>query len=247
MTELKFKVELLQCLAFLRRPVLSRHLRQTPPVSGWVADWMPAITVRRLLTWAAMLWLVNIFALGPIVLAVFEMSGATHRINVHNLPWFQAIIWAPIVEELLFRFGLRRPLQAVWMIPLLVIVLLNGMVVWSSCLLAVTILLCWWSSSASSGPGDWSWMWLRRYRVAFPYVFHLVALAFAAVHIKNFIFIEVQWWMMVVLVAPLWLTGLVLGWIRVQRGVGSAMLLHGVFNAGPLLLVWVALQLSLDV
>ena len=90
-------------------------------------------------------------------------------------------------------------------------------------------------------------MWLRRYRVAFPYVFHLVALAFAAVHIKNFIFIEVQWWMMVVLVAPQWLTGLVLGWIRVQRGVGSAMLLHGVFNAGPLLLVWVALQLSLDV
>lgn len=246
LTDQGFKAQLRDCLLFIRHPGLSRPLPHPPPVSGWLADWLPAVGVKRLLAWAGILWLINIFALGPIVLAVFEMSGATHRINVNNLPWFQAIVWAPVVEELLFRFGLRRPLQAVWMIPLLVVVLLNGMVWWSSCLLAVTIALCWWSSRASNGPGDWSWMWLRRYRALFPYVFHLVALGFAAVHIKNFIFVEVDWWMMVILVAPQWVTGLVLGWMRVKRGVVSAMLLHGVFNAGPLLIAFIALQFALD-
>lgn len=242
MSALGFKVEIRACLTFLRHPKLARRLPHPAPIAGWLSDWLPAIGFKRLLAWAGLLWLINVFALGPIVLAVFEMSGATHRINVNNLPWFQAIVWAPIVEELLFRFGLRRPLQAFWMIPLLIIVLLNGMVWWSSCLLVATILLCWWSSRASNGPGDWSWMWLRRYTSVFPYVFHLVALSFAAVHIKNFVFVEIDWWMMVVLVTPQWVTGLVLGWMRVQRGVGSAILLHGLFNAGPLCVAWLALQ-----
>ncbi len=241
-----FKAQLRECLLFIRHPRLSRSVPHPPPISGWLADWLPAVAFKRLLAWAGVLWLINIFALGPIVLAVFEMSGATHRINVNNLPWFQALVWAPIVEELLFRFGLRRPLQAFWMIPLLVVVLLNGMVLWSSYLLAATILLCWWSSYASKGPGDWSWRWLRRYRTLFPYVFHLVALGFAAIHIKNFIFVEVDWWMMVVLVAPQWVTGLVLGWMRIKRGVVSAMLLHGIFNAGPLLLAYIALQFAIE-
>lgn len=247
MTVIPFKSEVGHFLAFIRHPTLSRSLPFVPPISGWLADWLPAIRFKRLLAWAALLWLFNIFALGPIVLAVFEMSGATHRININDLPWFQAIVWAPIVEELLFRYGLRRPLQAFWMIPLLIIVLLNGMVWWSSCLLALTIVLCWWTSSASTGPGDWSWMWLRRYRAVFPYVFHLVSLCFAAVHIKNFIFVDVAWWMMIVLVAPQWVTGLVLGWMRVQRGIGSAMLLHGLFNAGPLLIAFLALKFAVDI
>lgn len=244
MREVSFRTELRECLAFIRHPDLARQLPHAPPVSGWLADWMPALRWQRLLAWAALLWLINIFALGPVVLAVFEMSGATHRININNLPWMQAILWAPVVEELLFRFGLRRPFQAAWMVPLMILVLLNGMVWWSGCLLVGAVALCLWSSRQSGGPGDGSWLWLRRYRAVFPYVFHLVAIAFAAVHIKNFVYTDLDAWMMVVLVTPQWVTGLVLGWMRVTRGITSAMLLHGLFNAGPLCLAWTALQFT---
>ncbi len=247
MKELSFREEVRQCLRFIRHPVLKRQLPHTPPIAGWLADWLPALRWQRLLAWAVMLWVLNIVALGPFVLAVFEMSGATHRVNVNDLPWLQAILWGPIVEELLFRFGLRRPLQAVWVIPSMILVLLNGLVWWSSALLAATIGLVWWSSAASAGPGDWSWMWLRRYRSLFPYVFHAIAIAFAAVHIRNFVFTEIEWWMMVVLVAPQWVTGLVLGWMRVERGVGSSMVLHGLFNTGPLCLAWIALHFVSDI
>ena len=246
MKPLKFKEELRDCLRFIQQPRLTRALPHASPIAGWVADWIPAIGFKRLLAWAGMLWLINIVALGPFVLAVFEMSGATHRISVHNLPWLQAILWAPVVEELLFRFGLRRPLQALWMIPLLILVLLNGATWWAGFLLVTTVLLCWWTSLKSTGPGPWSWRVLRHYRSVFGLVFHLVALAFAAIHLKNFIFIEIDWWMMVVLVLPQWVTGLVLGWMRVKRNIGSAILLHGLFNTGPLAVAWLALTLKGD-
>lgn len=241
-----FKEELRDFLAFILHPTLKRQLPQQSPMPAWVADWMPALRPSRLLAWAAMLWLVNIFALGPLVLAVFEMSGAMHRLSVHNLPWIQALLWAPIVEEILFRFGLRRPLQALWMCPLLIIVLLNGVAWWSGFLLAFTVLLCWWTSQMSTGPGARSWAFLRYYRAVFGWVFHLVALVFAAIHIRNFVYVEIEWWMMVVLVLPQWVTGLVLGWMRVKRGIGSAILLHGLFNAGPLTVAWLALTLLGD-
>ncbi len=235
------------CLAFIQHPHLSRDLPRSPPGPGWFADWWPVISVSRLLAWAATLWFLNIIALGPVVLAVFEMSGASHRISVHNLPWLQAILWAPLVEELLFRFGLRRPFQALWIVPVLVVVLLNGLAWWASSLLAVTVGLCWWSTWASSGPRAWAFKWLRRYQVLFPLVFHTVAIIFASVHIRNFLFTDIAWWMMVILVLPQWVTGLVLGWMRVTRGVGAAMLLHGAFNAGPLVLAWLALQFLGDI
>ena len=49
---------------------------------------------------------------------------------------------------------------------------------------------------------------------------------------------------MMVLVLPQWVTGQVLAWMRVERGIGAAMLLHALFNAGPLAVVWVGLQFA---
>ena len=79
---------------------------------------------------------------------------------------------------------------------------------------------------------------MRTYRAWFPWVFHAVTLAFAGLHIKNYIFTDVSWWMLPIMVLPQWFSGLVLGWIRVSRGIGAAILLHAVFNLGPLLMAW---------
>ena len=246
MTTQRFRDEFRQFLTFIRRPSLVRRVPRGLTVTGWLGDWWPDIRLPRLLAWAATLWVLNILLLGPLVLAVFELSGATHRINVNDLPWLQAILWAPLVEEMLFRFSLRRPVMALGLVPVMTIVLLNGLAWWASSLLALTVLGVWWFSAHTRVPSANGYKWLRRYRAVFTWVVHLSVVAFAALHIKNFVFDEMAWWMMVVLVAPQWVTGLVLSWIRVHRGIGATMLLHGIFNAGPLSVAWVALQLLGD-
>ncbi|MBZ1349613.1 CPBP family intramembrane metalloprotease [Alcaligenaceae bacterium LF4-65] len=245
---LPFREELVHCLRFIRRPTLTRAFanRSAGARGGgaWHADWWPGISVKRLLAWAALLWFVNIVLLGPLVLGVFELSGASHRIDVHNLPWFQALLWAPIVEELLFRFGLRRPVHALWLVPVLILVFLNGMQWWAGSLLGLSVLVLWWLARWDVMPSVWSWSWLRAYCKVFPWVMHASVVAFAALHLHNFKFEQMAWWMMVVLVLPQWVTGLVLAWMRVERGIGAAILLHGLFNAGPLAVAWVALQFA---
>jgi hypothetical protein len=242
MTTLRFRDEFRQFLCFVRRPSLKREVKHTIPVSGGVADWWPSCKLSRLLAWAGALWLINIVALGPIVLTVFEMSGATHRISVHNLPWFQALLWAPIIEEMLFRFGLRRPFLALLVVPVLIYVFLNGFAWWASSLIVLMLLMLIWSMRHANMPSGNAWRWLRTYRWAFPVVMHASVLAFAALHIHNYEFEDLAWWMMAVLVLPQWVTGLALCWIRVQRGIGAAVLVHALFNAGPLCLAWLALQ-----
>ena len=242
MSEQTLPQEWRACLRFLRFPRPCRLPGRSPALSGWACDWIAPIPTRRLFGWALTLWVINLLALGPFVLAVFEQSGATHRIDVGNLPWLQAIIWGPIVEELLFRYGLRRPVAAIWMVPLLALVLVFGLVWWASTILAAVVLLSCLVAKSARRPSAAAYRWLRRYARIFPVVFHGVALAFAAVHLRNFVFEEIAGWMMIVLVAPQWVTGLVLGWVRVTRGVGASMLLHGVFNTGPLAVAWLAFQ-----
>lgn len=39
------------------------------------------------------------------------------------------------------------------------------------------------------------------------------------------------------LVLPQCMTGLVLAWLRVRRGMGASIVLHAIFNGGPVLLI----------
>ena len=244
MTALRFRDEFRQFLDFLRRPYLARRVPRQTPVSGWVADWWPAGSIGRLLKWAATLWLINLVILGPIVLVVYDLSGATHRISIENLPWFQALLWAPIVEELIFRFGLRRPGLGLLVTPVLLYVFLNGFAWWASSLVVLVVLMLCVSMRTATMPRASTWQWLRTYRRAFPLVMHASVLAFAALHLYNYEGLQIPVWMMVVLVLPQWVTGLALCWVRVQRGIGAAILMHAMFNAGPLCGAWLAFKLA---
>ncbi len=245
---LSFREELAHCLRFIKHPSLKRAFANRScaarGLGAWHADWWPGIPFKRLLAWAAMLWFVNIVLLGPIVLTVYELSGASHRIDIHNLPWFQALFWAPVVEELLFRFGLRRPVHALFLVPAMIVVFLNGLQWWAGSLLGLSVLALWWSARWNVMPRGWMWPWLRAYCQFFPWVMHASVIAFAALHLHNFKFEQMAWWMMAVLVLPQWVTGQVLAWMRVERGIGAAMLLHALFNAGPLAVALIALQFA---
>lgn len=242
--KLSFRHEWHDFLQFAFRPTLAPRLAGRQPGHREWTDWFPSVSVSRLLQWAGVLWVINLLFLGPIALAAAGAGGAEHKLNLQNIPWLHALIWAPIIEELTFRYGLRRPVQAVWLVPVCVVALLAGPQNYAFALVALVVLLCWWPylGRHSRKPIRPSLRWGRAYRVVFPLVVHGSCVLFAAVHLNNFSLNQTPWWLFPLLVLPQWLTGLVLAWLRVRRGIGAAVLLHGFFNGGPLLLVWLILQ-----
>ena len=237
-----FAAEWRDFLGFCRNPSFGRRFRAAPARAGWLMDWVPAIGFRRLLAWAAVLWGINLFVFGPIAVGVAEKAGATHRVDVENLPWLLALIWAPLIEEMLFRYGLRRPLIALWLVPLMGFAIWHGPGFEQSMLFLIAIFLLYRSTRYAQVPAPRARAWLRRYRQGFFWIFHISVIAFAVMHIYNFSFQSIAWWMVPLLVLPQWFTGLVLGWLRVTRGIGAAILLHALFNLGPLLLAWLTLR-----
>ncbi|WP_270999077.1 hypothetical protein, partial [Listeria seeligeri] len=72
-------------------------------------------------------------------------------------------------------------------------------------LLAAFVLLACWSLRPRSEPlKGWNTAWRRHYLKHFGWVFHLVALTFAAVHLTNFVFNHTPYWLLPLLVLPQW-------------------------------------------
>lgn len=240
-----FRHEWRDFLRFAVRPTLAPRLGGRQSGHGEWADWFPRVSVGRLLQWACVLWAINLLFLGPIALAAAGAGGAEHRLNLANIPWLHALIWAPVVEELTFRYGLRQPVRAVWLVPVCVVALLAGPQGYAFVLVAIVVLLCWWPyirRSPGTPKAAMPMRWRSAYLSVFPLVVHGSCLLFAGVHLNNFSLNQTPWWLMPLLVLPQWLTGLVLAWLRVRRGFGASVLLHGLFNGGPLLVVWLVLQ-----
>jgi len=236
-----FRDEFADFRRFLMHPSL-RRLPQTGTRQGGVAgDWKPSIGFGRLMAWAGVLWAINLFALGPIAMVAAKSGGAVHRLDPYNIPWLMAVLWAPVVEELLFRYGLRRPAQALWLCPAMLPPLLFGPQGWTLAWLGCVLLLLW--RCARARPAGTPMAWRREYVFRYGLVFHLTALAFAAVHLNNFNLQGTALYLLPLLVLPQWVTGLVLGWMRTRRGIGASMLLHAVFNGGPVLLILVLMGL----
>jgi membrane protease YdiL (CAAX protease family) len=238
---LTFRRELADFWHCVRHPSLSPRIGRGRRGAGIVADFTPRISIGRLLSWAAILWTLNIFLLGPLAGAAAGASGSQHRLDIHHIPWLMAVSWAPLVEELVFRYGLRRPLQALWMVPLMAVAMVWGPHLWTGAIVAVALGLAWWSASRLR---PHRYRWRRAYSRHFGWVFHLSVLAFAGLHLKNFTLSGSSDWLLPLMVLPQWVTGLVLTWMRIRRGIGASVALHAVFNAGPLLLVALLLQLA---
>jgi len=244
---------------FIRRPSLNPRLPAQRLGSGWLVDWSAGLRPLRLLQWALVLWCLNLVLFGPIAAKAAGLGGATHKLDLHRIPWLQALIWAPVVEELVFRYGLRRPAQLLWFGPLAVFCLFSGPV-WYSQLLLVLGLGLWFSGPALKQAQGWPrgraqaarawlwgyawpWSWRLCYRRYFPWFFYGSTLLFALLHLNNFRLQQVPIVIWPLLVVPQCFTGLALGWLRVRYGIGASIALHALFNAGPLLLIFIIVGL----
>ena len=239
---LTFRQELADFLRFLWRPDL-RRLPGRKASGSLTSDWWPGIRPGRLLAWAASLWFINLVLFGQLAVYVADKLGASHRLDPENVPVLMAVLWAPLVEEMLFRYGMRRPGLAWWLCPLAVVLVLHPMRPWSWALLAcVLAAACLPLRRGRLARGHWASAWRREYARVYGVIYHLVALLFAAVHLHNFFFGKTTFWLLPVLVLPQWVTGLALGWMRTRRGIGASIALHSLFNAGPVAVIVLTLH-----
>lgn len=224
--------ELADFLSFVRRPTLRRGHKRFPGTST-AADWLSGLAPARLLMWLVVLWTINFIVLGPLAVDVADTSGVKRAPSM--LPAYYMVVWAPLVEEMVFRFWLRRP--AGW--PLYTAMGAAGFLLGPGWWLALAIvpLGAWRVAQLMMTPPATPWARLRRYRRRFPVYLHLSVLAFALLHLLNYQHGGAPWWLLPLLVLPQWFTGLVLAWSRVRHGIGAAIALHAGFNALPFILL----------
>lgn len=268
MSQYRFRDELRDFFRFLKAPTLSRTPIQRRVGNSIYADWFGGFDLSRIALWALCLWGINLAVFGPLAAMAAGVAGAEHRLNLNNIPWLQALIWAPIVEELVFRFGLRRPAVMLWTAPVAAVCMVSGPVWYSVALVTVVLYLLIipaFQPKQNVGTGHQvtrsktqaktvrfmqtvlakqtiSYTVLKHYRQHFIWMLYASTLAFAALHLYNFVFTKIPLWLLPFMVLPQFVTGLVLGWMRVRRGIGAAMCLHALFNGGPLLLVWLIIR-----
>lgn len=245
---ISFSQDLKNFLKFVRNPSLGERFPGRRG-DGWWSDFKVHTPQKLLWKWLFFLWFFNMMVLGQIVLSVSEELGATHRIKV-DTPYLVllAMVWAPIVEELLFRYGLRRPKLAFLYVPVLIFVFINK-VFWLNITLIVGLILLFVVFDLKRMTGyayALPFKWRRIYRTFFPWVFHGSVLIFASLHLMNYELPSLtEIWLLPLLILPQWLTGLVIAWMRVRDSFACGVLMHALFNGIPAFLVWLMFKLQL--
>lgn len=189
--------------------------------------------VKRILTWAIFLWILDIFVLGPIVNMVAINTEVQHKLNNSSLSWFKVILFAPVLEEFLFRYGLRKPIEYLVLCPLIIFIFILHVRLSIIIILGIILFILYIFLKKYI-----KYNFFRNYIKYFPYIFHIASILFALLHILNFSYIEKFPILMPILVLPQWITGMVLGWIRVRCNTYDSILLHALFNSFPFALLW---------
>ncbi|AGF48823.1 CPBP family glutamic-type intramembrane protease [Candidatus Kinetoplastidibacterium galati] len=233
---IKFISELRDFFCFIRNPgsVVFKDIDLLCSESNFIKSF----SISNLMRWACLLWFLNIFILGPTACSVANIIGAKHKIE-SNIPLFSAIIWAPIIEEMLFRYWMLSSINFIWIAPFFIFILLTGPSFFYSIIIVCTIANMFFNKYFFRS---------CRYQVisnynCFPVLFHISNIIFASLHIYNFVFYDFNnWYLAPLLVLPQWCTGLVLGWVRLTKGIIPSILLHSIFNAAPAIIMWFFLR-----
>jgi membrane protease YdiL (CAAX protease family) len=214
--------------AFLRRPAV-------------LAPW----GLRRAETWRALPVLVALHVAG-LLLVILPLIAAWQKQFALPLPdafgklpqaWLLPItvIAAPVIEETIFRgWQTGRP-RALWLLACFAAFVVLVMAARAIAPLVLAGLLLALVAAVAAG-----WWRLRRwdtapaYRAAYPVVFWIVALLFAAVHLTNYPSASL---LSAPMVLPQLWAAVLLGFTRQRLGLPASILQHAMANAASMALV----------
>lgn len=169
----------------------------------------------------------------------FEMPSNEFESIELGFAWIAVIVvTAPLAEELAFRGWLSGTLGAMLGSPIAAL----GCFLIAGAILAPAYVGMMWAGAVLVASGAGLAYWLRNhgpYRwfvLAFPALFWLGALAFAAIHLGNYEDTEQMLWPLVI---PQFLAGILFAYARVTHGLLSSILLHMLHNGTFVALVLV--------
>ncbi|WP_028357704.1 CPBP family glutamic-type intramembrane protease [Brackiella oedipodis] len=231
-------------IAFVKKPTLKHgqgaHALLEGTAHSWQRDWNRILPLGVFIKWLCLAWVVNLFLLAPLTFVVSQKVGAVNKITFTG--WdivLLAVLWAPLIEETVFRFILRRPSAWTFLIPLSIVLLLAGAHWYNLLLLALLLsaVIVYIPKKHEHYFVALSFKQQRRYVCAFPYILYGMVLLFAFMHTFNYESEHIPLWAMPFLVLPQMSTGMILAWLRVRFGILQSMLFHAAFNGGPVLLM----------
>ncbi|MBC3920310.1 CPBP family intramembrane metalloprotease [Undibacterium sp. CY18W] len=144
------------------------------------------------------------------------------------------ILFAPVMEELIFRAGLRKAKYSLFVCPpLLALALLAHKValVLAIVICAIAIIDFFVRKRADvEAKTALKFARARSYLLRFPWIFWFYSLCFGFVHMSNYTVSGTPGLLMIVIVAPQFFAGLAVGYLRLRNGILSGMILHASYN-----------------
>ncbi|MES2757719.1 MAG: CPBP family glutamic-type intramembrane protease [Pseudomonadota bacterium] len=211
--------ELREFAAFLARPRRAKHVRST---TREFVNRVAFFFLATLLVNLTVSLLVNLIASG----------AGIQRKNILEAGIFMNVagiaVLVPVIEELVFRAGLRTAVWNLLVIPLFVLAMVGGLAVFAcaaAILVAIVAVMAWRARNAGL-KRKMARDFIRNY----PRIFFLNCFLFGIVHVTNFEFVGTQAALAFILVLPMTLGATVLGYLRMRDGLGSSIYLHGLNN-----------------
>lgn len=189
-------------------------------------------------------FLINIFAIGLVNATIVNLENIGNvfdELDYGFLAMFGlAVVAAPIVEELIFRFPLKFKIP----LSILVSLIVSG---FAGLFLSKTALpdlkygipvlifaaINYFLIEKSNIESDDEEIKLDR---LFPVFFYLVAMCFAYIHIYNYDSSQFSAWMTPFIVIPQFILALFLGFVRMRIGIWASIYMHALNNFIPLIL-----------
>jgi membrane protease YdiL (CAAX protease family) len=148
------------------------------------------------------------------------------------------VVGAPVMEELIFRWHLRRPVVLIWSIAIAICGGLGfayqseKMMFWPFIIMIVFIIAL---AALLSSSGQVQRFLSDLYRKYFSFIFYMTVLIFAFAHLSNFSKVD-NWYITPILVLPQALIALFLGYIRVRNNIFWSIYFHAFHNMIPTVL-----------
>jgi membrane protease YdiL (CAAX protease family) len=240
-----FKREIISLKSFVKKPVFEKSSK----------------TGSRRLAFFGIILLIDLCLTLMLVglLSVLEKLGYEEVFESHKLdallkelpPWIfglLVIFLGPLIEEVVFRLHLK---YRAWVVNILLPLAFSGLIyivldsigqhVNFMIVLAAIVLL--YSLFLIKNPNALAAFWDRK----FPVIFYITALSFALVHIFNFELSQEIILITPLLVAPQFVLGFLIGYLRVRLGFMWGVALHVSHNAVLVLPLIIGLTMSTDV
>ena len=159
----------------------------------------------------------------------------------HGFAWAMVlgIILAPLFEELIFRWQLRKPKLSVWFV-----VISAGSLVCSSTsddylrFFAIIFFIGLGLSAFVVFEKSNRLNAIRRFRQYYVFLFYYTAIIFGYVHLSNFKGLTLSDPSFIIYISSQIFGGLSMGYIRVKYGLLYSMLMHGCINAILIPIAW---------